>query len=80
VTPTAADLVIEELAARELDLKEANRQLVDLVADLAFENRLLRLMCMDALRARCQRDAQLKAVYRTLNALQATLKHSSVAA
>jgi hypothetical protein len=38
------DLVIEALARAEADLREANRQLVDLVADLAFENRLLRLI------------------------------------
>ena len=39
---TAADLVIEELADREAELREANRQLVDLVADLAWENAVLR--------------------------------------
>lgn len=40
----AADLVIEELSDREADLLEANRQMADLVADLAFENELLRLV------------------------------------
>jgi hypothetical protein len=39
---TAADLVIEALADSEAALREANQQLVDLVADLAFENYTLR--------------------------------------
>lgn len=41
---TAADLVIDALAESEADLKEANRQLVDLVADLSLENATLRML------------------------------------
>jgi hypothetical protein len=38
------DLVIEITTDREADYREANRQLIDLVADLAYENYLLRTL------------------------------------
>lgn len=41
---STADRVIEMLAESEAHVREANRQLVDLVADLAYENAMLRLV------------------------------------
>jgi hypothetical protein len=44
------DLVIAQLADDVATLEEANRQLVDLVADLCWDNTLLRLVADRAFR------------------------------
>lgn len=56
-TMTAADMVIEALADSEADLREANRQLIDLVADLAFDNAVLRELYERELIGRIHGDA-----------------------
>ena len=53
------DGVIEELAASEAALREQITTLVDLVADLAFENFLLRQVCKRELVERIHGDAAL---------------------
>jgi hypothetical protein len=49
---TVERLVIETLASSEAELRASNRALVDLVADLAFENALLHILYDRELRRR----------------------------
>jgi hypothetical protein len=56
---TAADLVIRDLADTERDLRVANRQLVDLVADLAYENVQLRIIAERELGDRLHGDIRI---------------------
>lgn len=67
----AADLVIEELADREADLLEANRQLANLIADLAFENAQLRLLWERERLSRVHGDATIARLFRQLHARRA---------
>jgi hypothetical protein len=64
--------VIEELAASEADLREACRQLGDLVADLAFENHVLRLVCDRELLSRIHGDATIERLRRHQQRQRAT--------
>jgi hypothetical protein len=64
------DLVIEELANRERDLFEANRQLIDLVADLSYENALLRVVYEREHLSRVHGDQTIARLYRLLNRRQ----------
>ena len=54
------DLVIQELADRERDLFEANRQLIALIADLSFENATLRTMYGREFVCRVHADATIR--------------------
>ena len=61
------DLVITELAASEADLREANRQLIELVADLAFENATLRTVYERELVCRIHADGTIRRLQRLLH-------------
>lgn len=63
---TAEDLVIADLTDENADLREANRQLVDLVADLAFENTRHRLLWELEYVSRLHGDAQIARLQRQL--------------
>lgn len=53
----AADLVIEALADENAELRALNHHLIDVLADLAFENAVIR-MTRDAVTRRLQRELQ----------------------
>jgi hypothetical protein len=63
---TAADLVIAQLSDDEATLLEANRQLIDLVADLAHENSILRMLYERELVSRLHGDATIERLQRLL--------------
>jgi len=63
----AADQVIEALADEAATLREANRQLIDLVADLSFENSMLRICYERELLARIHGDKTIAMLQRHLH-------------
>lgn len=60
----ASDLVIEAFADSEAELLAANRELVDFVADLVFENGILRLLYEHELIARIHGEATIASLRR----------------
>jgi hypothetical protein len=65
------DLVIPDLADDNAALREANRQLIDLVADLAYENSILRILLEREQFSRVHGDVTIARLYRILNLRQA---------
>lgn len=65
--PDARDMVIEMLTDSEAALWDANRQLIDLVADLTFENARLRSICEAELLSRIHGDATIARLQRKLH-------------
>jgi len=61
---TSDDLVIEMLADENADLREAVRQLIDLIGDLAFENATLRILYKRELFSRIQGDIRIACLER----------------
>jgi hypothetical protein len=61
------DLALEQLADDEAGLREANRQLIDLVADLCFEISTLTLLYECELRSRVHGDATIARLQRRLH-------------
>ncbi len=65
--PDYRDRVIQTFADDEAALREANRQLVDLVADLAFDNAMLQVLYERELIARIHGDATIARLHRLLH-------------
>jgi hypothetical protein len=63
---TAADLCIEDLARENVDLREANKQLTALVADLAFENGMLQFLYERERLERLHGDATIRRLHHVL--------------
>ena len=61
------DAAIDILAGSEAELREANRQLVDLVADLAYENAVLRFVCQQELVSRIHGDGTIARLQRKIH-------------
>jgi len=61
------DLALEQLADDEAGLREANRQLIDLVADLYVEISTLTLLYERELRSRVHGDATITRLQRQLH-------------
>ena len=59
-------LTIEGFAQSDADLREAKRQLIDLVADLAFENSILRILYEREQVCRIHGDATIERLQRLL--------------
>ena len=59
-----SDIVIETILEEDQSLREANRQLVDLVADLAFENAQLRILHQHEFVSRMWGDKQIERLQR----------------
>ena len=62
--PEHVHMALETHALMELELREANRQLVDLVADSAFENFMLRSLWEGVLCSRIHGDATIERLQR----------------
>jgi len=64
---TATDLTIEALANDVATLREANRQLIDLVADLAYDNGILNICYERELLSRLHGDKTIRILQRKLH-------------
>jgi hypothetical protein len=64
------DLVIADLVEENHDLREANRQMADLIADLAFENAQLRVLWEREHLSRVHGDATIARLHRLLHRRQ----------